>query len=61
MDMKIPKIIHYCWLGNAEKPSDVENYIQKWRSILKDYKIMEWNEESFPFSEIECIYLQDAM
>ena len=47
----IPKIIHYCWFGNNEKPRSVLKYIQGWKEKLSDYKFIEWNESNF---DIEC-------
>ena len=47
MDKKIPKIIHYCWFGNNEKPKIVKKCIASWKEHLKDYEIKEWNEETF--------------
>lgn len=43
----IPKIIHYCWFGQKEKPKEVKEYISKWRKKLPDYRIVEWNENNF--------------
>jgi mannosyltransferase OCH1-like enzyme len=45
--MAIPKIIHFCWFGRGEKPQDVLHYIEGWRHVLPDYKIIEWNEDNF--------------
>jgi len=45
--MAIPKIIHFCWFGRGEKPQDVLHYIEGWRRVLPDYKIIEWNEDNF--------------
>lgn len=47
MSEQIPKIIHYCWFGNKEKPTVVKKCIESWKRFLPDYKIIEWNEESF--------------
>ena len=44
---EIPKIIHYCWFGNSEKPEIVKRCINSWRENLKGYQIKEWNEETF--------------
>ncbi|MFC0269952.1 glycosyltransferase family 32 protein [Metabacillus herbersteinensis] len=44
---KIPKIIHYCWFGNNEKPEIVKKCIHSWREHLSEYKIIEWNEKNF--------------
>lgn len=57
----IPKIIHYCWLGGTEKPQDVQQYMESWKEKLKDYEIKEWNEASFPFEQVNCRYLKEAM
>lgn len=43
----IPKIIHYCWFGNSQKPDRVRKYIDNWKKMLPDYQIMEWNEKNF--------------
>ena len=32
-----------------------------WKEKLKDYEIKEWNEETFPFKDIHCRYLAEAM
>ena len=50
MSNKIPKIIHYCWFGKKEKPNIVKKCISSWKVILKDYEIIEWNEENFDIS-----------
>lgn len=47
----IPKVIHYCWFGNGEKPSIVKKCIESWKNKLSDYKIIEWNESNF---DINC-------
>lgn len=46
-NIKIPKIIHYCWFGGKEKPDIVIKCIHSWRVILPDYEIIEWNEKNF--------------
>jgi len=43
----IPKIIHYCWFGGAEKPVLIKHCIASWRKRLPDYEIKEWNESNF--------------
>ena len=45
--MAIPKIIHYVWVGNNEKPKDIKRCIETWKKHLKDYEIIEWNEKNF--------------
>ncbi|WP_455537608.1 glycosyltransferase family 32 protein [Terrisporobacter sp.] len=50
-DKSIPKIIHYCWFGDKEKPSKVKKCINSWKNHLNGYKFMEWNESNF---DIDC-------
>lgn len=50
-DDKIPKIIHYCWFGNIDKPNIVKKCIDSWERNLEGYEIKEWNEMNF---DINC-------
>lgn len=43
----IPKIIHYCWFGEKDKPAIVQKCIESWKLYLPDYEFMEWNESTF--------------
>ena len=43
----IPKIIHYCWFGGAEKPKLAQKCIESWKRFCPDYEIREWNETTF--------------
>lgn len=47
MKNKIPKIIHYVWVGGNPKPKDIQKCMKSWKRHLKDYKIKEWNETNF--------------
>lgn len=47
----IPKVVHYCWFGNGEKPSIVKKCIESWENKLSNYEIIEWNESNF---DINC-------
>ena len=56
--LRIPKIIHYCWFGRAEKGERIQSYIKGWKKILPDYQIIEWNEDNF---DINCnTYVKEA-
>lgn len=46
----IPKVIHYCWFGNKDKPQEVVDLINTWKEHLPDYEIKEWNESNFDIS-----------
>ena len=54
----IPKIIHYCWVGGAEKPQSVLYCIESWKKYCPDYQIIEWNESNYDFSKNE--YMKEA-
>ena len=44
---KIPRVIHYCWFGKNKKQKLINKCIDTWKKYLKDYEIIEWNEENF--------------
>tara|TARA_E500000178_G_C16997997_1_gene744204 strand:+ start:1195 stop:1932 length:738 start_codon:yes stop_codon:yes gene_type:complete len=44
--MGIPKTIHYCWLGGAEKDPEIKRCMQSWEKYLPDYEVIEWNEKN---------------
>ena len=43
----IPKTIHYCWFGKAQKPELALKCLESWRKYCQDYQIVEWNESNF--------------
>ena len=45
--MAIPKIIHYVWMGEKEKPKKIKKCMKTWKKRLKDYQFIEWNENTF--------------
>lgn len=47
----IPKIIHYIWFGDSEKPISVRQNIKNWEEKAPNFKIIEWNENNFPVSD----------
>ncbi|MCM1136319.1 MAG: hypothetical protein NC400_12190 [Clostridium sp.] len=49
--MKIPKIIHYCWFGGKELPDSYKKNIGSWREHCPNYEIIEWNESNYDFSK----------
>lgn len=48
----IPKVIHYCWFGRNQMPSEYQHYIDSWKKFLPDYSIKEWNEDNY---DVNCI------
>jgi mannosyltransferase OCH1-like enzyme len=43
----IPKIIHYCWFSDEEKPELVKKCIDSWKEHLPEYRVIEWNTKNF--------------
>lgn len=48
----IPKIIHYVWVGGAEKNALTLKCIDSWKKYMPDYSIVEWNESNFDIGSI---------
>lgn len=55
----IPKIIHYCWFGDANKEKYLSKYTKKWENKLDGYQIIEWNEQNFDLNNSPC-FVQEA-
>lgn len=54
----IPKIIHFCWFGRGARPQEFQKYLSSWKKYCPDFKIMEWNEDTF---DLSCnTYVNDA-
>lgn len=45
-DQKIPKIIHYVWLGSEELPNNVKEAIETWKKYQPDFQIKRWDEKN---------------
>ena len=50
----IPKIIHYCWFGGKEIPSELQKCIDTWQK-LDGYQIIRHDESDCPFNENEFV------
>ena len=51
----IPKIIHYCWFGNAPKSAFIKKCMKTWHQYMPDYEIKEWNEKTFDIDSIPFV------
>lgn len=51
MAKKIPKIVHYCWFGGAEKPPIIQRCLDSWKKYLSNFEIIEWNENNFDLTQ----------
>ncbi len=57
--MSIPKIIHYCWFGHAEKNDLVKKCMLSWKNHLPGFQIIEWNEDTFDI-DTTPLYVKEA-
>lgn len=57
--MRIPKIIHYFWIGDSGMPKGDKKNIETWKRLCPDYEIIEWNESNYDFSK--CRYAWEAL
>lgn len=53
----IPKIIHYCWIGDSPKPPYLLHALKSWKENCPDYKIIEWNDHNIA---LDCDYAKQA-
>jgi GT2 family glycosyltransferase len=54
----IPKIIHYCWFGDAPIPDDYAEYIKGWKKLHPKFKIIKWSEKNSP---MDHAYMKKAV
>ncbi len=56
---RIPKKIHYIWLGRKEIPHEFQENIESWKRHNPDYEIVEWNEDNYDFDK--GVYAREAL
>lgn len=49
-EQRIPKKLHYMWLGGKELPDNFKKCLESWRHYCPDYEIIEWNESNYDVS-----------
>lgn len=55
----IPKIIHYCWFGQAPLPPLAEQCIASWKAHMPSWQIMRWDESNFDIASAP-LYVRQA-
>lgn len=55
---KIPKKIHYCWVGGQEIPDHLKRYMESWNKFCPDYEIIRWDESNYDFTKNR--YMREA-
>lgn len=58
IEQKIPKVIHYIWLGGTPLPKLAEKCIASWKKFCPDYEIKRWDESNVNLDM--CKYVRDA-
>lgn len=48
----IPKMIHYCWYGNKEKPVKFQKYMKTWRKMGGGTKLLNGTKQIAIYSAI---------
>lgn len=56
---KIPKIIHYVWLGGNELGELEKKCIESWKKFCPDWEIKRWDETNFDVNENQ--YCKEAL
>ncbi|MBP5406291.1 glycosyl transferase [bacterium] len=57
-EQKIPKKIHYCWIGGKPIPEHNKKIMESWKKFCPDYEIIEWNESNYDFTKNR--YMKEA-
>ncbi len=47
MKQRIPKKIHYVWVGKGKKNELMLRCIESWKKFCPDWEIIEWNEDNY--------------
>lgn len=55
---KIPKKLHYMWLGGNPIPEHIQKCIDSWKLFCPDYEIIEWNESNYDVAKNR--YMKEA-
>ena len=55
----IPKIIHYCWFGQAPLPELAERCIASWKKHMPDWEYKRWDESNFDIASAP-LYVRQA-
>lgn len=53
----IPKILHYCWFGTADKPDTFKECYNSWKKHCSDWELREWTDKDLVELNSEYINL----
>ena len=57
-EMRIPKVIHYIWVGGSTIPEKNIKWMESWKTHCPDYEIKQWNESNYDIEKNQ--YLSGA-
>lgn len=57
-EQRIPKKIHYMWVGGTEIPDYLKRYMESWQKFCPDYEIVRWDENNYDVGKIQ--YMKEA-
>ena len=57
-EQKIPKKIHYFWVGGHPLPARLQKCVDSWRRFNPDYEIIRWDESNYDFTKVD--YMREA-
>lgn len=55
-EQKIPKKIHYVWVGGNELPDKYKRNIETWHKYNPDYEIIRWDESNYDITKNQYMY-----
>ncbi len=55
----IPRIIHYTWFSNEEKPQVVKDCMASWKRLLPEYEFRLWDMDAI--KDLDSLYLREAL
>ena len=55
LEIKVPKVIHYCWFSDERLPPFLFECINTWKTVMPDYTLRVWDSSSFDFSSIAFV------
>ncbi len=44
---RIPRMIHYIWIGGKSLPSSFQANIDQWQRLMPDFRIIRWDETNY--------------
>ncbi|XWO13450.1 Mannosyltransferase OCH1 protein [Candidatus Hepatincola sp. Pdp] len=59
-ELKIPKVLHYAWVGESEPNDLTKKCINSWKKYCPDYEIVLWDNKKFLEIKERSLYADQA-